>query len=119
MNFQFWRVDTKEEAVYVIKQCSYVFLFVAGLNILLGFIIGIAGLIIDGGIFFVLGFLLLFLKSRIMAVLLLLFSGAGVVYAFLSKIGVTYGGSNILPAAIVFWFAIASVYVTFRYRKLE
>ena len=117
LNFQFWKVENKEEALYVIKQCSYGFLFVAGLNIILGFLISMAT-IIDGAIYLILGLLLLFLKSRVVSILLLLISGAGIVFTFLNKIGVSEGGSNVFLAIIVFYFAIASVFMTFKYRKL-
>lgn len=118
LNFKFWKVENQEEALYVIKQCSYGFLFVAGLNIILGLLVSIAT-IIDGMIYLILGLLLLFLKSRVVSILLLLISGAGIVITFLNKIGVTYGGSNVFLALIVFYFAIASVYTTFKYHKLE
>ncbi|MBS3122021.1 hypothetical protein J4434_04010 [Candidatus Woesearchaeota archaeon] len=117
LNFQFWKVENKEEALYVIKQCSYGFLFVAALNILLGFLISMAT-IIDGVIYLVFGLLLLFFKSRVISILLLLISGAGIVVTFLNKIGVTYGGSNVFLTIIVFYFAIASVYTTFKYHKI-
>lgn len=118
LNFQFWKVENKEEASYFIKQSSYGFLFVAGLNILLGFLINIATLI-DGVIYLILGLLLLFLKSRVVSILLLLVSGGGIVVTFLNKIGVTYGGRNVLLAIIVFYFAVASVYTTFKYHKFR
>ena len=118
LNFQFWKVENKEEALYVIKQCSYGFLFVAALNILLGFLISMAT-IIDGVIYLVFGLLLLFFKSRVISILLLLISGAGIVVTFLNKMGVTSGGSNVFLAIIVFYFAIASVYITFKYHKLR
>lgn len=118
LGFQFWKVENTEEALYVIKQCSYGFLFVAGLTILLGFFVYPLA-IIDGIVWLVLGLLLLFLKSRVVSILLFLFSGGGVVTTFLNKIGVTYGGTNIYLAILVFYFAIASVYVTFKYHKLK
>lgn len=117
LNLQFWKVENKEEALYLIKQCSYGFLFVAGLNILLGFIMGMAT-IMDGIIYLILGLLLLFLKSRVVSILLLLISGAGIVATFLNMVGVSYGGSNIFLALIVFYVAIVSVYTTFKYHKL-
>ena len=48
----------------------------------------------------------------------ILISGAGIVVTFLNKIGVTYGGSNVFLTIIVFYFAIASVYTTFKYHKI-
>ena len=117
LNTQFWKIENKEEALYVIKQCSYGFLFVAGLNILLGFFISIET-IIDGIIYLILGLLLLFLKSRVVSILLLIISGAGIFVTFLNKLGITYGGGNVFLAILIFYFAIASVYTTFKYHKL-
>lgn len=126
LNWQFWKIGNKEQAEYVIKQSSYGFLVAGILNFVtvavlyfgLGFKIGLASMI-DGVIYLVLALLLLKLKSRVVAVILLLISGIGVVATFLNQIGVTVGGRNVILAVVIFYFAIASVYATFKYPKLK
>jgi len=117
LNFKFWEVKNKEEARYVIKQCSYAFLFVAGLDILLGTLIDFTA-IIDGIVYLILGLLLFRFNSRVVSILLLLISGLSVASTFLNAAGITYGGRNMLLAILVFYCAIAAVYTTFKYRKL-
>jgi hypothetical protein len=118
LGFQFWKVENKDEALYLIKQNSYGFLTVGGLLLILGFFIGTAAFI-DGAVFLILGSLLLFLQSRVVSVLLLLASMAGVVITIMNKMGITHGGSNFFLAILVLYFAVSSVYLTFYYQKLE
>ena len=118
LNLQFWKIENKEEALYIIKQCAYGFLFVGGLNVLLGYFVSLPA-IIDGVIYFILALLLLFFKSRIVSILLLIASGLGVATTILNKIEAADGGSNMFLAMLVFYFAIASVYATFKYPKLN
>ncbi len=112
----FWKVRNKKDAHYVIKQYSYGFVFVALLNIVFGYLVSLAT-IIDGVILLVLGLLLFFFNSRIISILLLLLSGTGIIATALNRIGVTYGGTNMFLSIIIFYFAIGSVYLTFKYRK--
>lgn len=118
LNLKFWEIKNKEEALYIIKQCSYGFFFVAALFIILGFFVSI-GTIIDGIIFLILGLLLFFLKSRIAAILLLLNSGAGIVITLMNMLGISSGGTNIFLAIIVVYISIAAVYSTFKYHKFK
>jgi len=110
----FWRIQNNEEARYIIKQCSYGFLVVAGLNIILGFFINL-GIMLDGVIYLVLGLLLH--NSKIGAIITLLVSGIGVVTTFLNKMGVTGGGRNIVLAIFLLYYSIAAVYATVKYPK--
>jgi len=114
LGIKFWKVKNKEEALYIIKQCSQGFIFIAGLNIILGFFINIAA-IIDGIIYLILGLLLFYFKSRISSILLLLISGAGIIIFFLNKIE----RGNLFLMIILFYCAIASVYTSFKYHKLR
>lgn len=114
-----WSIKTKNDASKVIKDCSYGFLFVAGLNIIIGLIINMVNAIGDGLIYLILGLLLLLLKSRLVAILLLLISAVGVVTTTLNKLGVLLGGENIILALIIFFVAVISVKATFKYHEFK
>ncbi len=118
LNFKFWEIKNKEEALYIIKQFSYCFIFVGALFTILGFFVNL-GAIIDGVIFLILGLLLFFLKSRIVAILLLLNSGAGIIITFMNIIGSSSGGTNIFLSIIILYISIATVYSTFKYHKFK
>jgi hypothetical protein len=71
--------------------------------------------LIDAALYVVLGLVLMFVKSRIAAVLLLLLSGMSVVITIMNRLGITAdGGTNIFLAIIIFWTAIKAMEATFK-----
>lgn len=118
LGFQFWKVENKEEALFLIKQNAYGFLLIAGIHLILGFFFSWAAFI-DGAIFLVFALLMLFQKSRVAAVLLLLASIFGLIVTIMNKLGVTFGGRNVFLALMVLYFAVSSVYVTFKYHEMS
>jgi hypothetical protein len=107
-------IDNREEALKTIKESSYVFLFIAILNGVTGFFI--SPLLIGYAILFsILAMLLLWLKSRIIAVALLLVSGSSLVMTLLRNFNSTKaGGPSIILAIIVFWISIKALEATFK-----
>jgi hypothetical protein len=107
-------IDNREEALKTIKESAYVFLFIAILNGVTGFFI--SSLLIGYAIIFsILAILLLWLKSRIVAVLLLLVSGSSLVMTLLRNFNSTKaGGPSIILAIIVFWISIKALEATFK-----
>ena len=107
-------IDNKEEALKIIKESSYVFIFISILNAVVGYFI--APVLISYAILFsVLALLLLRLKSRIVAVLLFLLSAGSLVMTVLTNLGHTKGGgTNIFLALIVFWISIKALEATFK-----
>jgi hypothetical protein len=117
--WKFWEIKTKDEAYSVIKQTAYMFYFVAGLMVLLAFLLDMLNLI-DAFVFAILATFLLILKSRVVAIILALLSGAMLVTTFLTKLGVMgTGGENIFLAMIVAYIAVAGVYAAFKFQKLK
>jgi len=107
-------IDNREEALKIIKESSYVFLFIAILNGVTGFFI--SQLLIGYAILFsILAILLLWLKSRIVAVALLLVSVSSLVMTLLRNFNATKaGGPSIILAIIVFWISIKALEATFK-----
>ena len=119
ISYQFWNIKTVEEADSVIKDTSYVFIFVGLLDIFLGAIAGIPS-ITDGAIYLILGAILLVKKSRIAAVLLMLMSLASLIATTANFIGAKAGvGSNMLLAIIMFYSGIASTYASFKRNEIR
>jgi hypothetical protein len=108
------RIDNREEALKIIKESSYVFLFIAILNGATGFFI--TPLLIGYAIIFsILAILLLRLKSRVVAVSLLLVSGSSLVMTLLRNFNSTKaGGPSIILAIIVFWISIKALEATIK-----
>ncbi len=119
MSYQFWNISTLEESDSVIKDTSYVFIFVGLVDIFLGMIAGIPS-IADGVIYLILGAILLVKKSRIAAVLLMLMSLASLIATTATFIGVKKGvGTNMLLAIIMFYSGIASTYASFKRNEIR
>ncbi len=113
------KINTKEDAIKVIKEVSSGFI---GLGIIIG-LIGIfleISMIIDALLFVVLGLVLKYTKSRVPAILLFLLS----VIAFFSTL-VNFGsrnpsgGRNILLAILILWTSIRGVQATNKLAKSE
>lgn len=115
----FGKIETKEEALKVVKDVSNGFYFLAALQGILGFfIIGVGG-IIDGAVFAVCAFLLRRFNSRAVAVILLLLSIAGLVATGINKFGGGRGGKNLILAIIVVWGSVCAVRATFGLKKFQ
>ena len=108
----FGKIETKEDALKVIKDTAIAFYVVAALQIVLAFFIGL-GAIIDGFIYIVLAFLLQKFNSKIVAALLLVITGIGVVFTFMNRFGDGQGGRNIFLALVMIWASIRAVQATF------
>ncbi|MCP4418956.1 MAG: hypothetical protein GY805_20255 [Chloroflexi bacterium] len=113
-NSTFSKIESRTEALKVIKESSITFMVV-------GMILGAFGFflfpetLMDAALYIILGLVLMFVKSRIAAVLLLLLSGVSVVTTFMNRLGITaVGGRNIFLAILVFWAAVKAVEATFK-----
>ena len=118
-NAWFGKIETKDEALKVIKDSSNGFYFLAALQIIIGyFLLGLPA-IIDGVMFGVLAFLLRQFRSMVVAVLLLLLSVGGVVVTAINQFGGGTGGRNTILALIMIWVSVRAVQATFKLHKLE
>lgn len=114
----FSKIETREEALDVIKDSSNGFFVVAGIQIVIGIIL-MPSIILDGVVFAVLGLMLRQLNSRIVAVLLLLVSIGSFVMTSMNKFGVTSeGGGNIFLAGLMVYVSIRAIQATFKYHLL-
>jgi hypothetical protein len=110
----FAKIESRDDALKVIKDASIGFFFIAVLQAGLGFFIA-PSLMIDAVLYAILAGVLLKWKSRIAAVLLLLLAGGALVMTFLNMIGATaMGGSNIILGLVILWAAVRAVEATFR-----
>lgn len=75
--------------------------------------------IIDGVIFAVCAFLLRKFNSRVMAVILLLLSVAGLVVTGINKFSGGTGGQNLILAVIMIWVSVRAIQATFGLKKFQ
>lgn len=118
-NAWYGKIETKDEALKVIKDASNGFYFLAALQIVLGYFIMGTEAIIDGVLFAVCAFLLRRFNSRVVAVILLLLSIGGLVVTAINKFGGGTGGRNIILAVIMIWTSIRAIQATFGLRKFQ
>jgi len=110
----FKTIETIDEANAAIKGVSYGFIFVAIFKGVMGVFLN-PDLIIEAVVTLILALLLMFLKSRIVAVLLLIFSLGDFVENLLIKVGIIEAdGINIFLASIVVCISIKAVEATFK-----
>jgi len=112
----FGKIGSPEKALEIIKGVVRLFYVVGGIEILLGFMLGME-LIVDGVIIIILAVLLNKLKSRIVACLLALMACTGAVVTFLNLINETGAGRNIILAIIVAIASIRALQATFVYQR--
>ena len=118
-NNWFGKIETREEALKIVKNISIGFYFVAALQLVLGFLLfGVYG-IFDGIAFFVLTFLLHKFNSRAVAVILLLLSVAVLVSTAINKFTDGMGGRNIALAAIMIWASFRAFQATTKLKAWE
>lgn len=115
----FGKIKNQENALTVIKDASNTFYFLAAIQIILGYFIMGVEVIIDGVIFAVFAFLLRKFNSRVVAVILLLLSIAGLVITGINKFGSGTGGQNLFLAVIMVWVSVRSIQATFGLKKFQ
>ncbi len=110
----FSKIESREDALKMVKDASLGFFLVAGIQVLLFFVAGGSALI-DAAVYAVCGFFLLRFNSRAAAVILLILAIVAAGVTFANKLGVNLGGgNNIFLALIVLWAAIRAVDATFK-----
>ena len=108
------KIESRAEALKVVKDTSMAFFVVAGLQAALSFLVGFS-ILIDAGLYAIGGFLLRRFNSRAAAVELLVLALLGAVVTVANKLGENLGGgNNIFLALIVLWAAVRAVDATFK-----
>ena len=106
----------KDSALKNIKLSSNFFMFIGVLSTLIGFLsLEYRWLIIDGIVYIILALLLRTLKSRIVAILLLILAFYAMVLLLISKFGDGDGGGNIYMAVFYILTSFKAVQATFDY----
>jgi hypothetical protein len=110
----FSKIESRDDALKMVKDASMAFFFIAGLQAALSFLLGYE-ILFDAVIYAVGGFFLRRSNSRVAAVILLLLAIVSIGVTFANKVGANLGGgSNIFLALIVLWAAIRAVEATFK-----
>ena len=110
----FSRIETREDALKLVRDGSIAFLVLAGLEALIGVFLAPA-MLLDAAIVAVLALIIWKAQSRVGAVALLLVTGAEAVITVLNRIGATSsGGSNVFLAVLMLILSIRLVEATFR-----
>ena len=110
----FAKIESRDDALKVVKDTSIGFFFIAALQAGIGIFIA-PNLIIDAVLYAILAGVLLKWKSGLAAVSLLLLAGGALAMTFLNMIGViAVGGNNVFLGLIIFWTAIKAVEATFK-----
>lgn len=114
----FGKIESKEDAIKVIKDSSNGFLILAAIQIGIGFLIGTTA-IIDGVLYAILALLLRKFNSRVVAIIFLLLSSAAIVVTGINRFGEGEGGKNIFLAIIMIYVSIRAIQATFKYNKVK
>src|SRR5688572_8005351 len=93
-------VDNREEALKAIRDGGLGFLFLAALQGVLGFLV-MPAVLLDAILYAVLALALIFLKSRIVAIFLLLLSLLTLATTALNRLGMMSSGGNNIFLALV------------------
>ncbi len=108
------KIESRDDALKVVKDTSMGFFFIAALQVGLSFIMGFS-ILLDAIIYAVGGFFLRRFGSRAAAVVLLLLATAEAGVTFANRVGANLGGgNNIFLALIILLAAIRAVDATFK-----
>ena len=111
------KISNREDAIKTIKQASYAVIVMAIINFVIG-ILGDTSLVADALLYFILGILLMLLKSRIVSIILLLLSLFSLLLLILNKAGVVEEGGSLIGifVIIILIAAVKAVEGTFKLR---
>ena len=113
-NSPFAKIDSRSVALEAIQQSAIAFVAVGIIQGAVGFFLS-PTLLIDAALFIGLGLMLAFLKSRIVALVLLPLSVVMLVTTVMYAAGLSVkGGSNVFVALVVCWAALRAVEATFK-----
>lgn len=94
------RILNREDAIKTIKQASYIIIVMAFIYAVVGFFTDPA-LITDAFFYLILGLLLLWLKSRVVSIITLIFSLLALLLFILNKTGVVEEGGSLIGIFVI------------------
>ncbi|WP_299496883.1 hypothetical protein [uncultured Shewanella sp.] len=110
----FAKIQSREDALKTIKDCSKGFFFIAIMLACVGYFMA-PSLFIDAALYAVFAGILFMWKSRIAAVCLLIIACFSTYMTIMNLLGLeAEGGSNIALAILILWSAIRAVEATFK-----
>ena len=113
----FGPITSKEDAAKIVKSTAWMAVAVGVLNLLIGFFF-IQNAMLDGAVYVFLGIMLLVLKSRWVAAILLLLAVGTVLMTVYNNISGGQGGSNIYLAVILLYYSFRAVQASFKFKSL-
>ena len=112
----FSRIETREDALKIVRDAAVAFFVLAGLQALIGYFLA-PSILIDAGVIAILDLFLMKGRSRVAALLLLLVSLGEAAVTVLNRLGATsQGGTNVFLAVIMVIAAFRAVEATFKLR---
>lgn len=113
-NFFFSKIETRDDALMIIKRAAYSFWIVAAIQGCIG-IFSLPSMLVDAALYTILAGILMKWESRVAAVLLALLSMVALIVTALNFVGMRhYGGNNIVLAVIMAFIAIRAIDATFK-----
>ena len=106
-------IETRDDALTVVKQGTVAFFFLAGLHVLLYLVLKSFVPLIDATVIVVGAFAVRELHSRPAALILVALSGAEAVITLANELGANLGGgSNVVLAGLMIWVAVRTLQAT-------
>ena len=116
-SFWFGKIETRDDAIKIIKEASTFFYVLAGLQIVGGVIIkflvpvySIIAIIVEGIIVGICAFLLRKFNSKIVAIIMILFPMIALIFS---------GGKNIYLPVITILVSVRAIQATFELKKFQ
>ena len=106
-------IETRDDALAVVKQGTVAFFFLAALHVLLYLVLNNYVPLIDAAVVVVGALAVRELHSRPAALVLVALSGVELIVTFANELGAHLGGgSNIVLAALMVWVAVRTLQAT-------
>jgi len=115
----FARIETKEEALSIVKKTSNIFYFLAVLQTLVGFLFWGTSSILDVVIFASTAFLLRKYNSRGIALFMVIISAVLMYSTATCKVNDCLGGKNVFLTVIMLWASVRALQATIKIYQIR
>ncbi|HEX9602580.1 MAG TPA: hypothetical protein VF973_02435 [Myxococcales bacterium] len=115
----FSKIDTRDDALEVVKVASYAFFFLAALQLVLYLVLKSAGAFLDAAIMVAGAVAVLRLHSRAAAAVLFAISCAEALVTLANMLGAHLGvGRNVILAGLMVWVAVRAIQATWALERM-